>query len=81
MCLAITQENGDRQTFQVASGSICKITHGHFHAFLPPEYGIHPLESDYESCLSTNISRGIFVLSFVFVVGEREEGNAYLQLP
>ena len=45
--LAITQEKGDGQTFQVSSGKISKPTGDHFHAFLLPEYCVHPLESDY----------------------------------
>lgn len=74
------QEKGDGQTFQVSSGSIFKRTCGHFHAFLSPEYAVHPLESDFERPLLPDISWGIFIFSFTFVIGERE-GNASLQLP
>ena len=77
--LAITQEKGDGQTFQVSSGRISKMTGDHFHAFLLPEYCVHSLESDYEY-VSYPTSLEVFS-SFAFVGGEREEGNTYLQLP
>jgi len=54
------------------------MTRGHFHVFRLPEYGIHQLDNDFERFLLPNISWGIFVFSFAFVVDEREEGNALI---